>query len=88
MGSLEGLCHGCLVHFVKNANYASFFAYIKPVTLLPLCPASLMHEKCQRHKIIHGTHPVGHKERSMDLKNVLVKYPVRVISVAFLAAVV
>ena len=40
----------------------------KPVILLPLRPASLIHLNSQRHQIIHGTHPVGRKEGSIDLK--------------------
>ena len=36
------------------------------VILLPLRPASLMHKNSQGHKIIHGTHLVGRKERSID----------------------
>ena len=36
----------------------------KPVILLPLHPASLIHLNSQRHQII----PVGHKEGSIDLK--------------------
>ena len=37
--------------------------------LLPLCPASLMHKKCQRHKIIHGKHPMGHKGQCNGCKS-------------------
>ena len=38
------------------------------VILLPLCPASLTHKKCQRCKIICGMHPVGCQAQSIDLK--------------------
>ena len=38
------------------------------VILLPLRPASLTHKNPQRHKIICGKHPVGHKDRLIDLK--------------------
>ena len=38
------------------------------VILLPLRPASLMHKNPQGHKLIHGMHPVGCKERSINLK--------------------
>ena len=31
------------------------------VILLPLRPASLTNKNSQRRKIIHGMHPVGHK---------------------------
>ena len=41
---------------------------LNTVILVPLCPVSLMHKKCQRHKIIHGMPPVGCKGRSIDLK--------------------
>ena len=55
--------------------------------LLPLCPVSLMHKKCQRHKIIHGKHPMGRKGQCNDAK-VYVEYPVHMISVVVLVAVV
>ena len=38
------------------------------VILLPLRPASLMHKNPQRHKIMCGMHPVGHKDQLIDLK--------------------
>ena len=38
------------------------------VILLRLRPASLMHKNPQRHKIIHGMHPVKRKDRLIDLK--------------------
>ena len=34
---------------------------LNTVILLSLCPASLMHKKCQTHEIIHGMPPVGRK---------------------------
>ena len=37
---------------------------IVSVILLPLCPASLMHENPQRHKIIHGMRPQRSINRS------------------------
>ena len=66
----------------------------RTVILLPLHPASLTHKNPQRRKIIHGTRPVGRKDRSIDrsidrFEHVyLEKYPVRVITVAFIMAVV
>ena len=59
--------------------------YYLPVILLPLGPVSLMHKNPQRYKIIHGIHPIGcHRmQRKIDqFEDVLVLYPVRVISVA------
>lgn len=53
--------------------------------LLPLHLASVTHKNPQRHKIVHGMHPLGHKDQSIDLnirvycKNI---QPVCVISVA------
>ena len=38
----------------------------RTVILLPLRPASLTHKNPQRRKIIHGTRPVGRKDRSID----------------------
>ena len=38
------------------------------VILLPLHPASLTHKNPQKRKIICGMHPVGHKDRLIDLK--------------------
>ena len=46
--------------------------------LLHLPPASLTHKNPQRHNIIHGVHPVGHKERWINL-NFLVKYCVKTV---------
>ena len=58
--------------------------------LLPLRPASLMHKNAQRHKIICGMHPIANRmHRSMDRnEGIIVEYPVCVISVAVLEAVV
>ena len=62
--------------------------------LLPLRPVSLTHKNPQRRKIIHGIHPVGHKDQSINRSictreyMYLYKYPVRVISVAVNMAVV
>ena len=50
-----------------------------------------MHKNPQRHKIICGMHPAGRKDGLIDLKMVFVEYtmyPVCVISVAVLVAVV
>ena len=53
------------------------------VILFPLHPASPTHKYPQRHKIIHGMHPAGRKDRSIDrFEDFLVRYPVHVISVA------
>ena len=51
--------------------------------LLPLRPASLTHKNPQRRKIIHGMHPIGYKDQSIDqsINVFLQKYPIRVISV-------
>ena len=38
----------------------------RTVILLPLRPVSLTHKNPQRRKIIHGTRPVGRKDRSID----------------------
>ena len=56
--------------------------------LLPLCPASLTHKNLKRRKIICGMGPVGRKDRLINLKMFFVEYPVCVISVAVLVAVV
>ena len=57
--------------------------------LLSLRPASLTHKNPQRRKIIiHSMRPVERKDRYIDLKRCFVEYPVRVISVAVLLAVV
>ena len=51
--------------------------------------ASVTDKNYQRHKIICGMHPVGCQDRSIDQsEDVFVEYPVCVISVAVLAAVV
>ena len=48
-----------------------------------------MHKNRQRRKIImHGMCPIQHKDRSIDLKMFFVEYPVHVISVAVIVAVV
>ena len=39
----------------------------QPVIFLPVCPASLTHKNPQRRKIIHGMHPAGFKDQSIDL---------------------
>ena len=57
------------------------------VIFLPLCPASPTHKNPQRHKIICGIHPVGHRDRLIDLKMFL-KNILLVNSVAVLVAVV
>ena len=46
----------------------SFCWFLKDVILLPLRPASLIHNNPQRRKIIREMRPVGLKERSIDLK--------------------
>ena len=51
--------------------------------LFPLRPVSLMHKKCQGHKIIYSWH-----ESIDQSEDVFVEYPVHVNSVADLAAVV
>ena len=56
----------------------------RAVILLPLCPASLTHKNPKRPKIIKGMRPVDAK---ISLKMFIVKYPVRVISVAVLVVV-
>ena len=39
-----------------------------PAIFSPLSPASLKHKNPQRYKIIHGMHPIGHKDWSSDMK--------------------
>ena len=57
--------------------------------LLPLRLASLMHENPQRHTKVDGMYPVGHKGRLINRsEDIFVEYPVCVISVAVLVAVV
>ena len=57
--------------------------------LLPLYPASLMHSNPQRHKIIHGMHPIEHKDGSIHrTEDVSVEHSVHVISVPLIVAVV
>ena len=51
-----------------HSSQTSHNSAVRAVILLPLRPASLMHKKHQRRKVIHEMHPVGHKERSIDLK--------------------
>ena len=51
--------------------------------LLPLRPASLTYKTPQRHTKVHGMHPVGCKDQLINQsEDVLVEYPVYVISVA------
>ena len=47
--------------------------------LLPLRPASLTHKDSKRCKITYNMCPIGRKEWSIDLKIILVQYPVHVI---------
>ena len=54
------------------------------VILLPLRTVSLTHKNPQRHKIFCGMHPVGRKDRLINLK----MFYSCVISVAVLVAVV
>ena len=68
------------VHLVNNTLYT--------VILLPLRSTSLMHKNPQRCKINHGMCPMGRKHWSIDLKMSFVEYPVCVISVAVIMAVV
>ena len=56
--------------------------------LLPLRLASLTHKNPKRRKIICGMGPVGRKDRLINFKMFFVEYPVCVISVAVLVAVV
>ena len=51
----------CILNLKLDCHDAS-------VILLPLCPASLVHKKRQRHKLMHCMHPVERKDRSIDLK--------------------
>lgn len=71
----------CLIKYKAKENKSNV------VILLPLHPVSLMHKNSLRCKIIHGIRSVGRKDRSTDLKMCL-EYPVRVISVAVITAVV
>ena len=64
---------------------------IGTVILLPLRLASLMYKNPQRHKVIHGMHPVGCKDRSIDLNICICRLrysAVCVISVAVIMAAV
>ena len=62
---------------------------LKAVILLLLCPVSLTHKNPQRRKMTCGMCPVGYKDRLTDRKMFFVEiYPVCVISVAVLVAVV
>ena len=69
--------------FLLSNNYFS-------VILLPLRPSSLMHKNPQGHKIIHGMHPVGHNDGSINLNMSICRNirPVCVISVAVIMGVV
>ena len=58
------------------------------VILLLLRPATLTDKNPQRRKIICGMRSIGRKDRSIDLKSFFLEYPVSVISVAVLVAVV
>ena len=60
-----------------SLNFSGF-----PVILLPLCPASMMHKKHQRRKNNSRHESINRSE------DVFVEYPVHVISVTDLAAVV
>ena len=79
---------------IISVNYPWQLVFIAPVILLPLHPVSLPHKNPQRRKIIHGIHPVGHKDQSITqsiwirVYMYLYKYPVRVISMAVNMAVV
>ena len=59
-------------------------ASTQAMILLPPRPVSLMHKHPQRRKIIHEMHSMGHRTQSMIdwFEDVLVEYPVHVISVA------
>ena len=61
---------------------------LEAVILFSLRPVSLMHKNPQRCKIIHGMRPVERKDRSLDLKMLIVEYSVHVISVAVIVVVV
>ena len=56
--------------------------------MFSLRPVSLMHKNPQRCKIIHGMRPIERKDRSLDLKMLIVEYSVHVISVAVIVVVV
>ena len=63
--------------------------YAYSVILLPLRPASLMLKNPPKHKDVNGTCPVKCKDRLIDqAEDVFAEYPVHVISVAVLVAVV
>ena len=70
----------------QNVSHMEEQLYVT-VILLPLHPASLTHKKCKRNKIIHGMCPMGRKGQFID-RSEDVEYPVCMISVAVLVAVV
>ena len=71
----------------RKISEALLYAY--SVILLPLRPASLMHKNPQRHKDVNGTCPVKCKDQLIDQsEHIFAEYPVNVISVAVLVAVV
>ena len=61
---------------------------LEAVILFSLRSVSLMHKNPQRYKIIRGMSPVECKDRSLDLKVLIVEYSVHVISVAVIVVVV
>ena len=58
-----------VMQLVKDASRSRYYEnkVVVPSDLLPPHPASLTHKNPQRRNIIHGMHPVGHKERWIDL---------------------
>ena len=58
------------------------------VIMLPLCSASLIHKNPQKTQNNLCMHPIGRKDRLIDLKMFLVEHPVCVLSVAVLVAIV
>ena len=60
---------------------------INTVVLSPLRPASLMHKNPPKCTNLYGIR-LGRKDQLIDLKMFFVGYPVRVISVAILLAIV
>ena len=76
----------------KESKISVFFVSFSikyTVILLPHHPASLMYKNPQRCTQVHDRCPVGCKDRSINRsEGVFVEYPVRVISVAVLVAVV
>ena len=69
---------------VGSHKYICTFLAKMAVILLPLRLVSLTHKNPKEHKIIHGMRPVGHKDQG----DVFKEYPVCVLSVAALVAVV